>query len=222
MCARLGDWQLSRWHDKRALNEARRAALAAPPLDHGPRVRPAAQVAGRTVRLEGRFDGRRHVLLPGRLHEGEPGVEVVTPLVLPGDTVAVLVLRGWLYAADAVHARPQDHPEPPGRAVIGLATAIPRGAGGFAWRSIEDDTARLWTTNALDADSAAARLPYAVAPYVVRELPGPGVPEAPRRTPPGPLNEAMHLGYAIQWFAVGAITLVGSIALAWSRRRGAR
>jgi cytochrome oxidase assembly protein ShyY1 len=32
----------------------------------------------------------------------------------------------------------------------------------------------------------------------------------------------MHLGYAIQWFAVGAIILLGSIALAWSRRRGAR
>jgi cytochrome oxidase assembly protein ShyY1 len=45
----------------------------------------------------------------------------------------------------------------------------------------------------------------------------------PLRQAPEPLNESMHLGYAIQWFAIALIFLVGGAALVRTQRaRAAR
>ena len=112
VCVRLGFWQLSRWHEKRALNRALARALAAPPRELGAKPHPEADVLGLRIEARGRYDESRQVLLGARPHMGEPGVEVVTPLLLEGGSSAVLVNRGWLYAADAATARPQESPEP--------------------------------------------------------------------------------------------------------------
>ena len=219
VCARLGLWQLSRWEEKKALNAERRAALAAPPERAGPELPALEGVRGRRLEAAGRFDETRHFLLGGRTHRGAPGVEVVTPLLLAGDSAAILVNRGWLYSPDAATARPQDHPEPGERRVTGFVEVLPRGRGGMPPHVLRADSVTLYSVRALDGDSAAARLPYRVAPYTLRQLPGPGVPDRPVRSEPRALNEATHLSYAIQWFSFGAILLLGSSGLAWSRRR---
>lgn len=221
VCVRLGFWQLSRLAEKRAANAAMRAALAAPPVAVGAAIPPLDSVAQRRVKLDGRFDERIHFLLSGRAQGGLPGVHVVTPFIPEGSTEAVLVDRGWLHAPDAVRARPQDHPEPERREVLGFARPIP-GGDPMPWRRLatEPDTVTLWSARTLDADSLAARLPYTVAPFVVAELPGPGVPATPARAAPRPLNESTHWSYAAQWFLFGSILLFGSLMLAWSRRRG--
>jgi surfeit locus 1 family protein len=219
LCVRLGFWQLSRLAEKRALNAALREAIAAPPIEAGGAALPLDRVRGRRVRFTGRFDESRQILLSGRAKGGSPGVHVVTPLRLPMDSTAVLVDRGWLYSPDAAHARPQDHPESGERVVVGIADSIAHAHAG-AWLEFERDSVTLWSARALDSDSLAARLPYPVAPYVVRELPGPGVPADPARMEPRPYNEFEHVSYAIQWFLFGSILLFGSALLAWSRRRG--
>ncbi|MBI5711545.1 MAG: SURF1 family protein [Candidatus Eisenbacteria bacterium] len=218
VCVRLGFWQLSRRHEKQRLNRSQAAALAAAPLRLGSAAAPLDSVRDRRVELTGRFDERRQVVLAGRAHAGSPGVEVVTPLLL-ADGSAVLVDRGWLYAGDAATARPQQFPEPGERAVTGFARPLERGAGGAPWRRLPADLLELWSARALDPDSLAARFPYALAPWFVRELPGPGVPGRPLRTPPRKLDEFMHLSYAIQWFVFAAILLGGSLAVARARRR---
>jgi surfeit locus 1 family protein len=221
VCVRLGFWQLSRLHEKQALNAALRAVQSAPPLvvDGEP---PALEIARqRPLQISGRFDESRQFLLSGRAHDGAPGVEVVTPLQLADARTAVLVDRGWLPAIDAATALPQEYREPEGRVVRGLAEPLRRGAGGPPVRTLESDSVTLWSVRWLDADSVAPRLPYAVASYLVRELPGPGVPDRPRRTAPHPFNEMMHISYAIQWFLFATIMLGGSAVLAWSRARRA-
>ena len=220
VCVRLGFWQISRLHEKQALNAAMRAALAAQPLDAGGRFVPLGTLGARRVRYAGSFDESRQVLLSGRAEKGAPGVHVVTPYRLADDSIAVLVDRGWLYSADAATARPQDDREAPGRAIDGLPEAIAPHVGSAPWLALERDSVTLWSTRLLAADSLAPRFPYALAPYLVRELPGPGVPATPLRTPPAPRDEFMHVSYAIQWFLFGAILLFGSMLLARSRRRG--
>ena len=215
----LGFWQLSRLGEKQALNRARRDSLAVPPVAF--ESLGAAPAPGRRVVLRGVYDPRLHLLLAARFHRGEPGVELVTPLELEGG-VMVLVNRGWLASDDAVTARPQDYPEPGLRVVVGVAESIGRGVRGSAIRTIAADSIRVLSTSQLDIDSLAARLPYAVSALVVRQLPAPGLPEPPVRIAPAPLEESIHLGYAIQWFAIAAILLGGSAWLGWSRRRGAR
>jgi surfeit locus 1 family protein len=226
VCVRLGLWQLARLHEKQALNAAIRASERSPEIDvtGGP---PAADTTlNRSIRLTGRYDEARQFLLSGVLHEGEPGVEVVTPLRLDGSDRAVLVNRGWLPAEDAVTARPQDHPEPGEQTVSGVAESTRRGAGPPEPRPLPAggeargaDSVALYTVRWLDADSIAARLPYPVAAYVVRQRPAAGVPSLPRRTARPLYDETMHLSYAFQWFLFAILIPGGSAALAWSRRR---
>jgi len=220
VCVRLGFWQLERLHEKQALNSALRAALARPPLAlSDPFAVPAGAVRGRRVRLRGVFDERRQILLAGRAHDGSPGVSAVTPLVLDGGARAVLVERGWLYADDASTAHPERYPEPGPRAVIGIAEPLAGGRGGPPMRAVPSDSAKLWSVRWLDRDSLAPRLPYALAGFVVRQLPGEGIPGRPLRLPPRAYDETMHLSYAIQWFLFAAILLGGSTILAFTRRR---
>jgi cytochrome oxidase assembly protein ShyY1 len=85
---------------------------------------------------------------------------------------------------------------------------------------VDRDGLELWSTRTLDADSLKARFPYAIAPWVVRQLPGDGVPAEPVRTAPEPLDDLMHLGYAIQWFLFATILVFGSALVALRRRSG--
>jgi len=219
VCVRLAFWQLGRLHEKRAANAAAAAAREAPPVDLG-WPPPAEKLDGRRVTVTGRFDTTAHVLLRGRVFQGEPGVGVVTPLVLPGDSVAVLVDRGWLPAADAVNARPQDVPEPGERTIEGVAVALGRGLGGPPMRRLDGDAPVCWSAHALDLDSLAGRWHYALAPWLVRALPGPGSPDLPRREAPRPFEEGMHLGYAVQWFLFALAALAaGAFLVRVDRRR---
>jgi surfeit locus 1 family protein len=230
VCVRLGFWQLARWHEKQGLNARLRSSLAAAP-------RPFTEadafpaLAGRLVEVRGRFDESRQVLLSGRSHNGAPGVEVVTPLIQGPESEAVLVNRGWLYAADAATARPQDHPEPGLRVVRGIAEPLvgvlrvgggsPRDRAATMLRPLRSEGAQLYSARRLDARALDQAWPYGLAPYVIRQLPGPEVPAQPARTQPRPYDETMHLSYAVQWFLFAAILVGGTIVLAWSRRRSA-
>ena len=217
-CVRLGLWQVERWHEKQRLNAGLRSALAAPPVEIGASAPPPALVRDRRVRLSGRYDESRQILLVGRAHEGAPGVEVVTPLRLEGGG-AVLVERGWLAAADGATARPQDHPEPGVCAVTGLARTLPARGTGRPPARLAGGSDTLWAVRDLDR-SLDALFPYALAPFVVRALPDAGAPAQPLRVPPEPYDESMHVSYAIQWFMFAVILVGGSLALAWSRRPG--
>lgn len=219
VCVRLGFWQVARLGQKRAMNAAMAAAMKEPPVEIDAVAREGQDTQGRRVRARGRYDETRQVLLSARSHAGSPGVEVVTPLMLAGDSDAVLVDRGWLYASDAATARPQDCPEPGEVSVSGMMEPMRHGAGGPSPRSLPSDTVALWSARWLDRDSLERRLPYAILPFVIRQLPGPGVPDRPVRSTPQPLDEFMHVSYAIQWFLFAAILLVGSALLARSQRR---
>jgi surfeit locus 1 family protein len=220
LCVRLGLWQVSRWHEKQARNAALRAALASEPARVEEPVPALSALRDRRIEVSGSFDESRQVLLSAREQADLPGVEVVTPLLLAGDSVAVLVDRGWLYAPDAVHARPQDFRERSPRAVRGLARALDRRGAGLPYFTMESDSLhQLWSARTLDPDTLATRFPYALAPWVLLELPGKGVPEKPLRSSPRPLDETMHLSYAIQWFLFAIIIFVGSMALVVSKLR---
>lgn len=221
VCVRLGVWQLSRLGEKRALNAALRASQQAPARIVEGEPPPAAEVLDRPLEATGTYDEAHQFLIAGRFHDGEPGVEVVTPLMPEGAATAILVARGWLPSDDASTARPTDYPQPGRRTVRGVVEAIDRGAGGPPPRPIGDAAAGLWSLRRLDADSIAHRLPYPVAGYLVRESPAPDLPSLPRRSARQPHDEMVHLGYAIQWFVISLVILGGSAALVRSRGRRA-
>ena len=219
-CIRLGLWQLGRWREKQAANRTLAAALAAPA-----RPLPAGATAdglppGRW-QAAGRFDESRQFVLVGRSNDGDPGVHLVTPLVRDDGGPAVLVDRGFVPSPDATTARPLDFPEPAPRVVTGLVDPLARRAGNAVWQRAAADSLAQWTTRWLDPDSVAAALPYAVAPLVLRELPGDGVPAQPIKGAARFADTMVHLSYAGQWFFFALVALVGPLILGRARRRKA-
>src|SRR5689334_7212763 len=182
-CVRLGFWQVARLHEKETLNARLRTALAAAPLDLAAADRafahdPESLRLGRWA-ARGHYDETHQFLLMGHARNGDPGVDVVTPLVHdeassggPGGqgALAVLVDRGWIPSIDAATAKPEQYPAPGMHRVVGLSEPLPRRTGRppGAYTRVEIDSLAVWSVTALDADSVAAHLPYPVRPYVLR------------------------------------------------------
>lgn len=224
-CTALGFWQLGRYREREALNAKLRVALAAPPrplpADAAAALLPGAGPARWSVR--GRFDEARQILLVGRSRDGEPGVHVVTPLLRADGGVAVLVDRGFVPSPDAATAIPPPEPDTLDRAVVGLVDPLegPHRDGDPLWHLTPVARQMLWSTRWLVADSVAGALPYAVAPIVLRELEGEGVPAEPARARASFANTSMHLGYAGQWFFFALTAVVGPLVFVRARRRAA-
>lgn len=224
---RLGFWQLARHVEKRVAVDRREARLGDPAiasvealLSLAAADSPGEPAEWRRVRLTGRWDFEHEVLIRNRAQGGRPGVHVVTPLriaVAPAESTAVLVLRGWLPAPDAltpgaIAASGASGAEAvavtgvlrPSRAGLG-EPMIPSGEGGERRPSFA-------AVDVAAIGAAAGRADY--VPVFVQRLPEADAPtRAPGEPVPVPLPESgtgPHMAYAIQWFAFALIALVGT------------
>jgi surfeit locus 1 family protein len=207
---RLGFWQLTRLSERRAANQAALAARAKPPLllTAGP-AWSAQELSERWVEAVGTYDHEHEIVVRGQAFEGAPGVHLVTPLRLAGSRTALLVLRGFVPAADAVRASTDSLEEPGTVRVRGLA--VPIGSGGG--QPVDHAGRTTWAR--LDLEALRERLPYPLLPVVLRQTPDSSLPPSPRRLSPPQPGDGPHLNYAIQWFlfagmaAAFAVLVVG-------------
>jgi surfeit locus 1 family protein len=213
---RLGFWQVARLSERRAVNQAVLAARAKPAVDLGVgAARTSEELSDRWVEARGVYDREHEIVLRGVAFQGAPGVYVVTPLRLDGSGAALLVLRGFVPAPDAVRADVDSLVEPGTVRVRGLATAIGSGAG----QPLEHAGRTTWAR--LDLDALRERVPYPLLPVVVRQTPDSALPRLPRRLPPPELDDGPHLNYAIQWFLFAgmavafAVLVVGRTKKVW-------
>ena len=214
VCIRLGIWQLNRLHERRLYNTALIARLSEPAVS--PAALPTHDTAAihfRRVTLRGAYDYAHEFVLASRSRQGSPGVNIITPVRIAGDT-AVLVNRGWIYAPDGMTAdlsrwREMD-------TVAGIGLVVPFGPHrNVPAQSPTRPNAYRW----IDATTIRSIVPYAVHPYVII-LEGDTVNHrgVPPRVPPPDLDEGPHQSYAIQWFAFATIAIVGG-ALFYLRMR---
>lgn len=233
---RLGFWQLDRLDERRTLNELRRTRLALPSMDFpptgregetsAPKLPPVDDVLWRRVLLRGRYDFAREIILPGRPYQGRPGVEILTPLLVR-EELAVLVLRGWLPATDALHAPLRT--ARPGFSVAAVESSTqvegialpsvgpPRSIVGLSWPQSGEPSPRLTIDGELhhllaraDLQIASDILPYPIAKFYLKmdDMGASMGPLRPRSLPS--ITDGSHLSYAIQWFAFAVIALVGT------------
>ncbi|UTW44603.1 SURF1 family protein [bacterium SCSIO 12696] len=92
----LGNWQLKRADEKRAIlaQLQQRAALPPAPIEQ---LMGTEQFRYRATTVTGRYDNQRHFLLDNRVRQGQPGYEVITPLQTPEGNW-LLINRGWIKA----------------------------------------------------------------------------------------------------------------------------
>lgn len=217
VCVRLGIWQLQRLEERKERNRQAERQFALPPLplDQSSAERIAADPDAhrfRAVVATGRFDLDRELVVIARAHHGVPGVYVVTPLVI-GDTLAVLVERGWLPSPDG---RTVDSVPVPRESPATVAGVLLRASG----RPASAGAGEAWPRPVLAADPVVvgAWYPYTLVPLLLRQTSPPPAGsllavDLPER------SDGPHLSYAVQWFTFATIALVGA-AILFARSTG--
>lgn len=206
--ARLGFWQLDRLEQRRERNAALITALESEPVDLNEATLPDDLVSlkDRDVLAQGEFDFMYQGIVKLQTFQGQPGVNLVAPLVLAGGKTAVLVDRGWV--PETANRADYDEPGPITiNGYIALTQTINRTG---ASSTITDELA--WYR--VDIDAIQVQVPYKLLPVYIRQAPEEDNQKPPLRTEREvDLSEGPHLGYAIQWFLFSTILGVMYIAL---------
>lgn len=206
--ARLGFWQLDRLEQRREKNVALIAALESEPVDLNEAALPddLASLKDRDAVAQGEFDFAHQGIVKLQTFQGQPGVNLVAPLVLAGGETAVLVDRGWV--PETANWADYDEPGPITiNGYIALTQTINRTG---ASSTISDELA--WYR--VDIDAIQVQMPYKLLPVYIRQAPEEDNQKPPLRTEREvDLSEGPHLGYAVQWFLFSTILGVMYITL---------
>lgn len=195
----LGNWQLRRAAEKRAIEVRLAERQALPPLVLNAKKEDGAAIEYRRVAMTGEFVRSWPLYLDNRPEAGSAGFYALMPFRIAGTQTYVLVQRGWV-AVDPHQRSKIALPEVPagtmeleGIAIrnpghvlqLGQATALQPGA------IVQNVT--------VDEFAAAAKLD--MQPFVVEQTSA--LPDGLMREWPKPsAGIERHQGYAFQWYAL--------------------
>lgn len=201
----LGIWQLDRLGQRREFNRALRSRAETPPVAVA--AVPADTGAARYTRvaLTGSYDFSSEIVITSRSRNGSPGVNIITPVKVPGNDTAILVNRGWVYAPDGMTVDLRRWREPD--AVEGEAYVENFSNRTGEVRATRIPNAYRW----MDRPALSQAFPYPIAPFYLVLIGETQTPPAdvPPRVPVPPLDEGSHRSYAFQWFSFAAISIIG-------------
>ena len=210
-----GMWQTHRAQYKRALQAQYDAQAKAPPIALPGEVFSSEAFLYRHVTVTGRFDPAHEIFLDNRILDGKPGYHIVTPLKLQGGTAYVLIDRGWVMRNRDRTLLPEI------KTPLGVVTiegiAVPP-SGKYFELSSNVVEGKVWEN--LHFKRMQAQLPPRLQPLMVTQLNdnGDGLIRHWERPDVG---IEMHVGYAFQWFALAAATIV-IYGVLYARRRKAQ
>ena len=215
---RLGIWQLDRLEARRAFNVRVHEQLDAETLTLDALASDLDLYAMeyRTAVVTGEYLNADAVVLRNQAWEGEfgqeLGVTLLTPLLIEGTDLAILVERGWI---------PEDDADPVARQIyavegkVSLEGVLRRAEADFEVNlrpdpTLAPDQVRLDAWNRLDLDRIDTQTDVPLLPVYLQRSPA-----DEQSSPPYvssltiELSEGPHLGYAIQWFLFAAVLAIG-------------
>ncbi|MEE2892417.1 MAG: SURF1 family protein [Pseudomonadota bacterium] len=201
----LGTWQGLRAAEKRGLEAARDAAAVLPAamLEPTEAIPPGHLTP---VRVQGRFDTTRIVLLDNRTHMGRAGYEVFARLEDVASEGGFLVGLGWV-PAPADRSVPALDPLPGGPVAL-RAVVLRKRLEPPVFGAIEDSEAWPRRVQRIDVEALEKSFGQTLYPWVLMAEAGePGVATHVFRAVH--MSSATHLGYAVQWYGLAAILLLG-------------
>lgn len=211
--ASLGQWQLSRAAQKRALHASMMQREAAAPLSERELVpmlagQPADALESllfRSVRLRGQWLPDATLYLDNRQMRGRPGFYVLTPLRLAGSGMTVAVQRGWIARDFDDRTRLPAIATPAGEVVVqGHLAGEPGRLFEFSHAAAAEGASRIRQNLAL-ADYAA-QFSLRMPPVMVVQT-GAAADGLERDWPAPDSGVDMHYGYAFQWFGLCGLVL---------------
>lgn len=201
----LGRWQLSRAHQKEAMQQSMDARSAMPSID-GQTLASLADptaVLHQGVNLRGHWLPQHTLGLDNRLMNGKVGLYVLSPMKLAGSDAVVLVQRGWVARNFLDRTRLPPVETPTGEVQIQGRVAPPPAKyyelGGA-------DTGRIRQNLDLAAFRAETGLPLLAVSVQQTGVASEGLL---REWPLASVGVDKHYGYAFQWFGLsGLITIL--------------
>lgn len=216
-CLLLGRWQWHRLEGKKSGNAIIRSHEKAAPvpvdqvLRHGENPPDTAQYE--VVSATGTYDASKTVVVRYQTRDGNPGVDVVVPLVT-GSGTALLVDRGWFATANQGLTDPSQVPPPPtGRVTV---TGWVRQDAGGGSADVVNASTRAISSSRIEP---AIGIPvYGGFVQLLTETPKAQTPLTPADPPD--LSNGPHFFYALQWWFFGLLALFGFGYLAWEEATG--
>jgi surfeit locus 1 family protein len=210
---RLGVWQLDRLEQRRAFNDRVQAQLDQEPLTLSGAALSSDLTAMeyRSVMVIGEYDPTQEVAIRNQVWENQPGVHLLTPLVISGSDQAVLIDRGWIPAEDMAPERWSQYVESGVVRIEGIIRASrSRPDFGGVPDPILQPGERLQFWNNVNVPRIAEQVSHPLLPVYIQQAPDPRWSSLPYRDQPDlNLTEGSHLGYAVQWFLFAAVLAIG-------------
>jgi cytochrome oxidase assembly protein ShyY1 len=219
VCTRLGFWQIHRLEHRLDQNKIITAHLKSAPVDLSTALKPGAEVNDESeftrVTATGTYDVEHQVTVKFSTRDGAPGVDVVTPFVLPSGQ-AVLVDRGWQETDNTV-AQP-DVPAPPtGEVTIVGWLRQNNGAKGEAIRPIDGQI------RAISSVGMAKSVPHPLlGGYLNLRSEDPAPAKKLAAEPEPERGQGPHFFYALQWWFFALLAVVGYFWFARSEAKERR
>lgn len=206
--AGLGAWQISRGLEKRATQYAYRDETSFKAWQDGMEVR-----SFQRLKATGAYDGEHQIVLDNIIISSRYGHYVLTPLEIAADQPLLLVNRGWVERTGTDFDTDQLELPAGELTVHGRAGSLPR--PGY---KMDDafEPLQQWPKHAVypSAKEVATALGREIQPFVLLmehdEKHG-----FLRHWVPSEFGPGKHFGYALQWFAMGAVL---SGLLIWNYR----
>jgi len=199
----LGLWQ---WNKAQAklVRQVELDALSRGAAVEMPRQPAAAEsLRYRRFALQGEYDPARQILVDNRVHQGQAGYHVVTPLKVTGSDLRILVNRGWV-PAPADHGQVPTVPPPAGPIAITGIAMVPAERFFTLGPAPSPNWEPVWQN--LDMQRFQALVSYPLQPVVLQL--DPNAPGGYGRDWPRPEEGAdRNLGYALQWFGFAIASL---------------
>lgn len=201
----LGFWQLRREQEKLQLQQQYAARESELPVALA-ELDAQDDLQYRRVAFRGEYDNAHSFLLDNRIHQGQVGYEVLTPVLTTTEQV-VLVNRGWLPQGASRTQLPQVESiagsvSLQGSVYVPVGTPFVLGANeaGATWPRV------VQTLDLPQMAAAAGHGALELFPYSVRlAADAPGV--LVRDWPVISTTPEKHRGYAVQWFAMATMLL---------------
>lgn len=196
----LGLWQVSRTEEKREILAKQEARLELPPYKVTQGTDSLKDIEFRKLVVTGRYLDKYQVLVDNKVHQGEVGFYVVTPLLIDGTDMAVLVNRGWVKGTGNRDLFPEIQTPVDTVSVSGLAKLDSKDVVSFndqnrlgsEWPAL----VRWVDINALDDD-----IPYRLKPFLLLQDSSPEQDYVRDwkwvNSPP-----EKNMSYAVQWFSL--------------------
>lgn len=198
----LGFWQLSRTAEKRAILVEQEKKRQLPPLHIKEEETSQDAVEFRNLIATGNYLTDYQILVDNKVHQGAVGYYVVTPLLIEGTNMAVLVNRGWVKATDRRDVYPAIE-TPEGKITI-YGTAKYKTKDIFTFND-QNRLGKDWPALVrwIDIEDLDKDIPYNLFAFLLLQTPEPNQDYVRDwksvNSPP-----EKNMSYAVQWFTLAA------------------